>query len=100
MKFRFKPILTFDEYKEAACKFWYKNTWLAKVLKERFLEKYGEQYIVDYSFADSNGYWGQRKQMDFKAESKNSHSDVEKYFHEIMKEQKINDYRIHSISVA
>lgn len=100
MKFKFKPVLTFDEYKEAACKFWYKNTWLAKVLKERFLEKYGEQYIVDYSFA-VNGFWGQRRQMDFKAENKNSHSDVEKYFHEIMKERKdITDYRIHSISVA
>lgn len=100
MKFKFKPVLTFDEYKKAANCFWYKTNWLSRMLKQRFLEKYGEQYIVDYSFA-INGFWGQRKQMDFRAENKNSHSDVEKYFHEIMKDQKeISDYRIHSISVA
>lgn len=99
MKFKFKKILTLDEYKEAANRFWYQKTWLAKVLKERFLEKYGEQYVVDYSFVDSNGYWGQRKTLDFKARDRISHDDVEQYFREIMNLKQIA-YKIHSISLA
>ena len=99
MKFKFKKVLTFDEYKEAANRFWYQKTWLAKVLKERFLEKYGEQYVVDYSFVDSNGYLGQRTTLDFKARDRISHDDVEKYFREIMNLKQIA-YKIHSISLA
>ncbi len=99
MKFKFKKVLTLEEYKEAANRFWYRKTWLAGCLRQRFLEKYGEQYVVDYSFVDSNGYWGQRTTLDFKARDRISHDDVEKYFCEIMTANQIA-YKIHSISLA
>jgi hypothetical protein len=104
MKFKFKKVLTFEEYKTEAYKFWYKENWLSKVKKQQFLEKYGEQYVVDYSFADSNGFWGQRIQDIFVSRDKNSHDSVREYFDEIMKDKQkkneIGEYKIHSVGIA
>lgn len=94
---KLKSVITFEESNNYTRRFWYKNTWSANQQRSRFLQLYGEEYIVDYSFTDENGYWGQRSTLSFKARDKNCFDLVRNRFEEIMNGKQ---YIIHSIGLA